>query len=292
MNHRAIDAGATAFVKIDVPAAWADADGQRRGRASRGPSRAGQAGPRDHGARRPHGRATRLPVSAFVDARRRPRSSRALPPTRSAAWPCPCPKWDAEKCIRVQQLLVRVPARHHPPVRPDRRGGRRRPRGHEAVLPMKGKAYGAEVHAGHQSPLDCMGCGVCVKACPADSADHGRRRGRDGSAGRVRVLREQDRRQARDRRAPRCQAAASSSSPCSSSPAPAPAAPRPAYARLITQLFGDRMYISNATGCSSIWGGPAATSPYTVNKQGHGPAWSNSLFEDNAEHGLGMTAGP
>ena len=64
-----------------------------------------------------------------------------------------------------------------------------------------------------------------------------------------------------------------------------------AYARLITQLFGDRMYISNATGCSSIWGGPAATSPYTVNAEGHGPAWANSLFEDNAEHGYGMYLG-
>ena len=63
------------------------------------------------------------------------------------------------------------------------------------------------------------------------------------------------------------------------------------YARLITQLFGDHMYISNATGCSSIWGGPAATSPYCTNKAGHGPAWSNSLFEDNAEHGLGMFLG-
>ena len=63
------------------------------------------------------------------------------------------------------------------------------------------------------------------------------------------------------------------------------------YARLITQLFGDRMYISNATGCSSIWGGPAATSPFCTNKQGQGPAWCNSLFEDNAEHGLGMHLG-
>ena len=64
------------------------------------------------------------------------------------------------------------------------------------------------------------------------------------------------------------------------------------YARLITQLFGERMFISNATGCSSIWGGPAATSPYTTNKvSGHGPAWANSLFEDNAEHGLGMYLG-
>ena len=64
------------------------------------------------------------------------------------------------------------------------------------------------------------------------------------------------------------------------------------YARLITQLFGERMYISNATGCSSIWGGSAPATPYTVNnKTGHGPAWANSLFEDNAEHGLGMYLG-
>ena len=60
------------------------------------------------------------------------------------------------------------------------------------------------------------------------------------------------------------------------------------YARLITQLCGDHTFISNATGCSSIWGGPGATAPYTVNEEGHGPAWCNSLFEDNAEHGLGM----
>ena len=63
------------------------------------------------------------------------------------------------------------------------------------------------------------------------------------------------------------------------------------YARLVTQLFGDRMYISNATGCSSIWGGPGATSPYCTNAEGKGPAWCNSLFEDNAEHGLGMFVG-
>ncbi len=64
------------------------------------------------------------------------------------------------------------------------------------------------------------------------------------------------------------------------------------YARLVTQIFGDHMYISNATGCSSIWGGPAATSPYCANKAGHGPRWCNSLFEDNAEHGLGMFTRP
>ncbi|HBT65461.1 MAG TPA: pyruvate:ferredoxin (flavodoxin) oxidoreductase, partial [Ruminococcaceae bacterium] len=57
------------------------------------------------------------------------------------------------------------------------------------------------------------------------------------------------------------------------------------YAKLVTQLFGERMYIANATGCSSIWGGSSPSTPYTVNKNGHGPAWANSLFEDNAEYG-------
>ena len=63
------------------------------------------------------------------------------------------------------------------------------------------------------------------------------------------------------------------------------------YARIVTQLFGDRRYISNATGCSSIWGGPGGVAPYCTNKEGRGPAWSNSLFEDNAEHGYGMYLG-
>ena len=63
------------------------------------------------------------------------------------------------------------------------------------------------------------------------------------------------------------------------------------YARLVTQLFGDHMYISNATGCSSIWGNPGATNPYCTNAEGKGPAWCNSLFEDNAEHGFGMYLG-
>ena len=63
------------------------------------------------------------------------------------------------------------------------------------------------------------------------------------------------------------------------------------YAKLITQLFGDRMYIANATGCSSIWGGSAPSMPYTTNHKGQGPAWANSLFEDNAEYGYGMYLG-
>src|SRR5699024_6081426 len=63
------------------------------------------------------------------------------------------------------------------------------------------------------------------------------------------------------------------------------------YAKLVTQLFGERMYVANATGCTSIWAGSSPATPYTVNKRGQGPAWCNSLFEDNAEFGLGMYLG-
>ena len=84
----------------------------------------------------------------------------------------------------------------------------------------------------------------------------------------------------------------SSSNRCSSSPAPAPGAARRRTSKLLSQLFGDRLTVANATGCSSIYGGNQPTTPWTVDAAGHGPAWSNSLFEDNAEFGLGCASRP
>jgi len=138
-----------------------------------------------------------------------------------------------------------------------------------------------------------MGCGVCVSICP----------GRKGEKALKMVSQEQE--AAQQEVFNYCVAEVSEKKDLQDSTVPGSQFRQPmlefsgscagcaetSYARLVTQLFGDRMYISNATGCSSIWGGPAATSPYTVNKDGHGPAWSNSLFEDNAEHGLGMYLG-
>ncbi|MBQ6499269.1 MAG: 4Fe-4S binding protein, partial [Ruminococcus sp.] len=140
------------------------------------------------------------------------------------------------------------------------------------------------------SPFDCMGCGVCVGVCPTNSLKMVARESQDDqqavfdycvakvtekpdTTAKINVISSQYK-----------QPLLEFSGSCAG-------CAETSYARLITQLFGDRMYISNATGCSSIWGGPAATSPYTVNKDGHGPAWANSLFEDNAEHGLGMFLG-
>ena len=140
------------------------------------------------------------------------------------------------------------------------------------------------------SPLDCMGCGVCVGVCPTKSL--------------TMVPQEQEAAQQdvfdymvaevsekADMASAKSVKDSQFKTPLLEFSGSCAGCAETAYARLITQVCGDRMYISNATGCSSIWGGPAATSPYTVNQEGKGPAWANSLFEDNAEHGLGMYYG-
>ena len=139
------------------------------------------------------------------------------------------------------------------------------------------------------SPLDCMGCGVCVGACPVGALTMV---GQEGELPQqdvfdycvAEVAEKKDMQDNTVKGSQFKQPMLEFSGSCAG-------CAETSYARLVTQLFGDHMYISNATGCSSIWGGPAATSPYCTNKEGHGPAWCNSLFEDNAEHGLGMFVG-
>ncbi len=140
------------------------------------------------------------------------------------------------------------------------------------------------------SPMDCMGCGVCIGVCPTNSLTMVARESQDDQQA---VF---DYCVANVTEKPETVAnlnliGSQYKKPLLEFSGSCAGCAETAYARLITQLFGDRMYISNATGCSSIWGGPAATSPYTVNAKGQGPAWANSLFEDNAEHGLGMYLG-
>ena len=138
--------------------------------------------------------------------------------------------------------------------------------------------------------MDCMGCGVCVGVCPTNSLKMVSRESQDEQQAAF------DYCVANVTEKPEVASAATAVSSQYKKPllefsGSCAGCAETSYARLITQLFGDRMYISNATGCSSIWGGPAATSPYTTDKNGHGPAWANSLFEDNAEHGFGMMLG-
>jgi pyruvate-ferredoxin/flavodoxin oxidoreductase len=146
------------------------------------------------------------------------------------------------------------------------------------------------------SPLDCMGCYNCVAMCPKSDVKEG------GAL--TMVPQEEEAAQAEvwdygvNKVTQKDELAGDSNVKASQFHKPllefsgsCAGCAETSYARLVTQLFGDRMFISNATGCSSIWGNPAATCPYTTDANGHGPAWNNSLFEDNAEHGFGMEVG-
>ena len=285
MNHKAIDAGATAFVKIDVPAEWADAAGDAAAPELEGkPELVKQV----REIMEPVGRmdGDSLPVSAFV-GHEDGQFEQGASAYEKRGVSVTVAKWDAEKCTQCNSCSFVCP---HATIRPfgltDEEVAAA-PAGLE-VLPMKGKAKDLKYTLAI-SPLDCMGCGGCVGACPSDALSMV---GTEGEMAQQSIFdycvaKVADKPQIEDqtlRGSQFKQPLLEFSGACAG-------CAQTSYARLITQLYGDHMYISNATGCSSIWGGPAGTSPYTVNKQGHGPAWSNSLFEDNAEHGMGMLLG-
>ncbi|OUO86741.1 pyruvate:ferredoxin (flavodoxin) oxidoreductase [Gordonibacter sp. An230] len=286
MNHRAIDAGATAFVQVEVPASWADADDVDGAAALEGrPELVKQVA----GIMEPVGRmdGDRLPVSAFVDhVDGQFELGAAAYEKRGVA--VSVPAWDASTCIQCNQCAFACP---HATIRPFALAEAEAAAAPAAttLVPAKGKAAAGMQYTLAVSPLDCMGCGVCVNVCPSDSLS---------------MVPQEDELAQQDvfdwcvanvSGKPELEDASVKGSqfkqPLLEFSGACAGCAETAYAKLVTQLFGDRMFIANATGCSSIWGGPAATSPYTVNKDGRGPAWSNSLFEDNAEHGLGMLLG-
>ena len=286
MNHRAIDAGATAFVRVDVPASWADAKDEGQGAELDGrPELVKMV--RD--IMEPVGRmdGDRLPVSAFLEhADGQFEQGAAAYEKRGVA--VSVPAWDAASCIQCNQCAFVCP---HATIRPFALTEEEAAAAPSAItlVAAKGKAAAGLQYTLAISPLDCMGCGVCVNVCPSDSLK---------MVDQEAELAQQDVfsycvDQVSDKPALGDATVKGSQfkQPLLEFSGACAGCAETAYAKLVTQLFGDRMYVANATGCSSIWGGPAATSPYTMNKDGHGPAWSNSLFEDNAEHGLGMLLG-
>ena len=287
MNYKAIDLGATAYKKIDVPADWADAVDTKEAKQLKGKPELVKM---VKDILEPVGKmdGDSLPVSAFVDhVDGQFELGAAAYEKRGVA--VSVPTWDSAKCIQCNQCAYVCP---HATIRPfalTAEEAKKAPEAAKIVDVKAGKGKGTYQFTMAISPLDCMGCGVCVGACPVNAlsmvAQEGELPQQDVFDYCVAEVSEKKDMQDNTVKGSQFkQPMLEFSGSCAG-------CAETSYARLVTQLFGDHMYISNATGCSSIWGGPAATSPYCTNKEGHGPAWCNSLFEDNAEHGLGMFTG-
>ena len=287
MNYKAIDLGATAYKKIDVPADWANAVDTKPAKELKGKPELVKM---VKDILEPVGKmdGDSLPVSAFVDhVDGQFELGAAAYEKRGVA--VSVPTWDAEKCIQCNQCAYVCP---HATIRPFALTADEAAKAPEAakIVDVKaGKGKGTYQFTMAISPLDCMGCGVCIGACPVNAlsmvAQEGELPQQDVFDYCVAEVSEKKDMQDNTVKGSQFkQPMLEFSGSCAG-------CAETSYARLVTQIFGDHMYISNATGCSSIWGGPAATSPYCTNKAGHGPAWCNSLFEDNAEHGLGMFTG-
>ena len=322
LNYAAIDAGADAFVKIDVPAAW-----KNIGKDAPKPEATGPRAdlvefvnqivdPVDAMA------GDSLPVSAFekyVDGQF-PQGAAAYEKRGVAVL---VPTWHPENCIQCNNCAFVCP---HAAIRPFAMTEEEAAKAPEVTKftekPVIKTNYKFTMAI---SPLDCMGCTLCVKACPVSN------KALENAQKTVAAENPELDPKAAAKAAAKLAApklaiemvsqAKESAQQAAFDYAVANVSEKPelinatvkgsqfkqpllefsgscagcaetSYARIVTQLFGERMYISNATGCSSIWGGSAPATPYTVNKEsGKGPAWANSLFEDNAEHGLGIALG-
>ena len=287
MNWKAIDAGVDAVHKVEVPASWANpaADPEKAPLEGR-PELVKMVKNLLEPISKMDGDS--LPVSAFVE---NPNGQFELGASayEKRGTAVTVPTWDAEKCIQCNQCAFVC---SHATIRPFMLSDDEVSKAPSNIKLADTKPKASEYkYTMSVSPLDCMGCGECVTVCPvgaitmvpqADEADEQpvfnylvANVGRKEAAGSDLTVKGSQFNQPLLEFSGSCAGCAETS-----------------YARLITQLFGEHMYVSNATGCSSIWGGPAATSPFTVNKDSKkGPAWCNSLFEDNAQHGMGMEVG-
>ena len=298
-NHKAIELGGSAFIKVEIPAAWKTA-GQT-------PAEAPATGTRKelvdfvNNIVRPVGRmdGDSLPVSAFKNMPdgTYPQGAAAYEKRGVAVF---APVWHAENCIQCNQCSFVCP---HAAIRPFAMTEE------EAANAPKSMTFTAKpvIKTDYKftmavSPLDCMGCTLCVKTCPVTAKAI-----KDGTPEKAAIeMTTQEKAMPQQEGFDYAVAHVSEKKELINNTVKGSQFKQPllefsgscagcaetSYARLITQLFGERMYISNATGCSSIWGGSAPSTPYTVNREsGHGPAWANSLFEDNAEHGFGIYLG-
>ena len=294
MNYKAIDAGVDAIVKIDVPESWKSLDPAR-------------VEPEITGKRPELVKFVKnvvvpvddmlgdtLPVSAFSDYvdGTFPQGAAAYEKRGVAV---NVPEWIPENCVQCNNCAYVCP---HATIRPfamDEKDVAAAPEQTKFTAKMIGKGCEGYKFTMAISPLDCMGCGVCVDVCPTKPEKRALKMVPQESQLPQQEVFNYAVANVTKKDVPFADTSVKGSQfnqPLLEFSGSCAGCAETSYARLITQLFGERMYISNATGCSSIWGGSAPATPYTVNRDsGKGPAWANSLFEDNAEHGLGMYLG-
>ncbi|MBR4087630.1 MAG: pyruvate:ferredoxin (flavodoxin) oxidoreductase, partial [Clostridia bacterium] len=293
MNHQAIEAGANNIVKVEIPASWKNAVAEEA-KVSVDCDRAdlkeyvenilipinAQKG-------------DSLPVSAFekyVDGHME--QGAAAFEKRGIA--VDVPQWIPENCIECNQCSLVCP---HAVIRPFVLNAEEVANAPEGMKTKKmmGKGLDHLTFTMGVSVLDCTGCGSCAAVCPAKNKALVMS-GLDSQIGEQKYFNYnyknvEEKPEVNEVFKVETVKGSQFKTPLLEYSGACAGCGETPYAKLMTQLFGDRMYISNATGCSSIWGGSSPSTPYTVDKKGHGPAWASSLFEDNAEHGLGMFLG-
>ena len=285
MNLAAVDAGVNHIHKVVVPESWKTAADEAPAPKLVGRDKAHTDYLNDILVPTNTLTGDAVPVSTFLS------TVNGMIPSGTAAYEkrgiaADLPKWDFTKCMQCNWCSYVCP---HGVIRPFVLNDAEA-EGVDGVLNMKGtkdKKFTIAISA-----LDCTGCGSCAQVCPAREKalemipaeteymdeQQAKYNGLFGNVTDKEIPFKEDTVKGSQFRQPLMEFSGACSG-CGESP----------YAKLITQLFGERMFIANATGCSSIWGCSAPSSPYTVNKEGKGPAWANSLFEDNAEFGFGMS---
>ena len=286
MNYAAIDKGVESIVKIEVPADWKDAVEEVKEERNDVPNFIKNIVEPINAQK-----GFDLPVSAF-DGMEDGTFMAGTAAYEKRGIAINVPEWQQDKCIQCNQCAYVCP---HAVIRPFLLNENEKDNAPESLKIVPAKALKTEEPTFYTigvTPLDCTGCGNCAQVCPAP-----------GKALIMKPIDTQEEqieawdyaiKEVAPKKNPMNKNTVKGSQfeqPLFEFSGACAGCGETPYAKLVTQLFGDRMMIANATGCSSIWGGSVPSTPYTVNNEGNGPAWANSLFEDNAEFGLGMYLG-